>query len=377
MEESRMVMRIMKKLLVLGAAGALLALVVVSTAVAYPNRPDRSWGGEGSGGQGGSGSRGGHGHGHRPAGEGAVVSIEQGPYGPVLVVGGAGAGYVPAEGSTPAHYIVPAGTSLYFPTVDPSTFEPPFGHPYQAGCTTAVVEGTAEGTLSCTGSETDTTADWPAFTTEGRPVAGPGVEPWLLGSVYRADLGTYQVTYAGHPLYLFDPGPNSFFGANFFESALPLPPWHTAWYLLSPEGLPATGPANLEVEVPQPGTSYTAPALATEMLPNVVPGGAAITVYSFSGDNRWRSRCNWACEREFIPVTTVGTPTAQEGVSSSSVGVIRRQDGSLQVTYNGHPLYIYSQEQPLVGEMGLVTTGSAGNGNGIEAYGGTFSVVNP
>jgi predicted lipoprotein with Yx(FWY)xxD motif len=249
--------------------------------------------------------------------------------------------------------------------------------PTRQGCTTTVVEGTAEGTLSCTGTETDQTADWPAFTTEGRPVAGPGVAPWLLGSVYRPDLGTYQVTYAGHPLYLFDPGPSSFFGANFFESVLPLPPWHTAWYLLSPQGLPATGPANLETEGPQAGTSYSSPVLATEMLPNVVPGGAAITVYSFSADSHWQSRCYWACEREFTPVLTVGPPTAQAGVSSSRIGAIRRFDGSWQVTYGGHPLYIYSQEQPLVGEMGLVTSGSAGNGNGISAFGGTFSVVNP
>ena len=82
-------------------------------------------------------------------------------------------------------------------------------------------------------------------------------------------------------------------------------------------------------------------------------------------------------QREFTPVLTSGTPTTQEGVSPAGVGVIRRFDGSLQVTYDGHPLYIYSQEQPLVGEEGLVTTGSAGNGDGISAFGGTFDVVSP
>jgi predicted lipoprotein with Yx(FWY)xxD motif len=288
---------------------------------------------------------------------------------------------VPADPTTtpptPAGYNYPTGSSLYFATIDPPAHEQGFGHRYQAGCTTTLVTGTAEGTLSCTGSETDPTADWPAFTTDGPPVAGPGVNRWLLGSVYRADLGAYQVTYAGHPLYLFDPGPDSFFGANFFESVLPLPPWQTAWYLISPDGLAAPGPANLETEAPNAATAYTSTALAAEMLPNAVPGGAAITVYSFSGDSRWQSRCLGACAMDFIPVVTSGAPTIAAGVNANDVGVIVRPDGSHQVTYNSHPLYIYSQEQPLVGSGGLVTTGSAGNGNGIHAFGGSFSVVSP
>ncbi len=190
--------------------------------------------------------------GARPTPGSAVVSVESGPYGPVLVVGGAGAGYVPGSG-----YEFPAGTSLYFATIDPTTVSASSSHEYQAGCTTTVVVSEAEGPLSCTGTETDTSADWPAFTTTGRPIAGPGVNPWLLGSVYRPDLGTFQVTYAGHPLYLFVPAPARSFGANFYETVQPLPPWNTAWSLISPWGTPATGPATLETESPQAGTTYS------------------------------------------------------------------------------------------------------------------------
>ena len=312
--------------------------------------------------------------GGRPTPGAAVVSLESGPYGPVLVVGGAGAGYVPATSTTPASYLFPAGTSLYEPTIDPPTYGASLFHEYQAGCTTTVVVSEADGPLSCTGAETDPSADWPAFTTEAPPVAGPGVNPSLLGAVYRTDLNAFQVTYAGHPLYLFDPGPDSFVGANFYETVQPLPPENTAWFLLSPSGTPATGPATLETESPQAGTTYSSTELATEMLPGV--GGAAVSVYTFSRDSHF-STCYDACARDFIPLETVGTPTLGAGVNPSAVGTVWRADGTRQVTYDGHPLYIYSQEQPLAGASGLITTGSGGNGNGVSAFGGTFSLIAP
>jgi hypothetical protein len=40
-------------------------------------------------------------------------------------------------------------------------------------------------------------------------------------------------------------------------------------------------------------------------------------------------------------------------------------------------MYIYSQEQPLVGKKGPKTHGTVGNGNGISAFGGTFTLVSP
>jgi predicted lipoprotein with Yx(FWY)xxD motif len=41
--------------------------------------------------------------------------------------------------------------------------------------------------------------DWPPLTTIGKPIAGPGINPALLGSIpYRGNLR--QVTYAGHAL---------------------------------------------------------------------------------------------------------------------------------------------------------------------------------
>jgi predicted lipoprotein with Yx(FWY)xxD motif len=310
-------------------------------------------------------------HGLGPPGPGsAVVNVESGPYGQVLVVGGSGAGPYPA------------GSSLYFPTIDPPTYGASLFHPYQPGCTAAIIASgpTLAGPppLSCTGLVTDTTktVDWPAFTTTGYPVAGPGVNQRLLGAVWRTDLNAFQVTYAGHPLYLFDPGPDSFFGANFYETVLPLlPPENTAWFLISPWGTPATGPATLETESPQTGTTYSTTKLAAEMLPGV--GGLTASVYSFSNDWSSFSWCYFACARAFIPLTTVGTPNVGPGVNPSEVGTTLRFDGTKQVTYDGHPLYLYDQEQALGTLSAPVFNGTAGNGDGVSAFGGTFSLVSP
>jgi predicted lipoprotein with Yx(FWY)xxD motif len=319
------------------------------------------------------------GDGHVFKGHGTVVSLESSPYGPVLVVGGGGAGYDPSSPyADPAGYLYPAGSSLYAASIDPPAFGA-FGRSYMAGCdaTTQAVSVLEGGPETCAGSATDPTADWPALTTDGAPVAGRGVNRWLLGAVYRADLGTFQVTYAGHPLYLFDPGPESFAGEDFFETVGPiLYPWHTAWYLVSPAGEFNPGPANLSVLTPQSGADYSGNVLAVEMLPNIgLPDGVPVAVYTFSRDRRGHSTCYGACAREFIPVTTLGAPAEQAGVDTGAVGVIRRLDGSLQVTYHGHPLYIYNQEQPLV--LGPTDIQSVGNGAGVTAFGGTLTLVNP
>ncbi|HEX4174450.1 MAG TPA: hypothetical protein VHY81_00935, partial [Acidimicrobiales bacterium] len=68
-----------------------------------------------------------------------------------------------------------------------------------SGCTTKV-DPSNNPPLSCTGPEADKTADWPALTTVGKPIAGPGVNKHLLGMVNRKDIGGDQVTYAGQLL---------------------------------------------------------------------------------------------------------------------------------------------------------------------------------
>lgn len=71
---------------------------------------------------------------------------------------------------------------------------------------------------------------WPALLTSGRPTAGPGVKASLLSST-RLSGGKTQVTYAGHPLYLYSgdsgPGETSYVGESMFGGR---------WYALSASG---------------------------------------------------------------------------------------------------------------------------------------------
>lgn len=63
---------------------------------------------------------------------------------------------------------------------------------------------------------------WPALETSGRPSAGAGVHSSLL-STTRLSGGAEQITYAGHPLYLFSgdskPGSTSYVGIEEFGGA--------------------------------------------------------------------------------------------------------------------------------------------------------------
>ena len=93
---------------------------------------------------------------------------------------------------------------------------------------------------------------WPALLTKGTPVAGPGVDPRLLGTVTRSDMlpktSVRQVTYAGLPLYQFflDQTPGQTEGANLFDPVTSPP---GTWYLVEPaRGHPAVGPLQLQAE---------------------------------------------------------------------------------------------------------------------------------
>lgn len=59
------------------------------------------------------------------------------------------------------------------------------------------------------------------------------------------------------------------------------------------------------------------------------------------------SECYDACAEAWPPfLATEGEPVAADGgLQQDRLGTIQREDGFLQVTYNGHPLYYYAEDE--------------------------------
>lgn len=209
----------------------------------------------------------------------------------------------------------------------------------------------------CTGPSTSKTAEWPAYTTTAAPVAGKGVEKSLLGEVARPGVGE-QVTYNGHPLYLFDMVPGAPSGENWDEATLPAD--HGMWWLVSPSGVPIGSEGVLSTL-----TINGHQDLGAELIDG--GGVVVVPVYTYSGG----TKCTGACAVEFPPLYAQGTPGLAAGLSNDA-GLVSRADGSEQRTWAGKALHVYGDEG-----VGLSATGIAfkGNGNGVKVSGGTFSLV--
>src|SRR5919201_4902322 len=67
-------------------------------------------------------------------------------------------------------------------------------------------------------------------------------------------------------------------------------------------------------------------------------------LYLFAADSAGKSTCSGACATYWPPLTATGKPAASGQASSAMLGTIARDDGTKQVTYNGHPLYYYKQD---------------------------------
>jgi predicted lipoprotein with Yx(FWY)xxD motif len=97
-------------------------------------------------------------------------------------------------------------------------------------------------------------------------------------------------------------------------------------------------------------------------LGTVLVDSEGMTVYEFTPDEGMTSVCYGECEAAWPPVVASGKPTAGEGAMSADLGTTKRKDGTLQVTYKGHPLYTF------IGDK------TAGEANGQEVEGTWFAL---
>src|ERR1700751_4358156 len=105
--------------------------------------------------------------------------------------------------------------------------------------------------------------------------------------------------------------------------------------------------------------------VAKSSLGSILINASGHTLYLFKADSGTMSACPGACATAWPPLLAKGTPTAGTGLTASKLGTITRSGGNRQVTYNGHPVYVY---------IGDKKPGDV-NGQGVTAFGAAWYVV--
>ncbi|HYV76895.1 MAG TPA: hypothetical protein VE979_02095 [Streptosporangiaceae bacterium] len=126
----------------------------------------------------------------------------------------------------------------------------------------------------------------------------------------------------------------------------------------------SSGSGSASAAAPASSAAASSSALKTTTIGGaaVVTNGKGFTLYWFAPDTPTKSNCNGSCAAYWPPVK--GPATAGAGVSGK-LATITRSDGSVQATYNGHPLYTY---------VGDKAPGQAA-GNGLNINGGLWHEV--
>lgn len=93
----------------------------------------------------------------------------------------------------------------------------------------------------------------------------------------------------------------------------------------------------------------------------VLTTAKGFTLYSFAPDTSTKSNCNGSCAQIWPPVKG---PATAKGVKGK-FATIKRTNGAVQATYNGHPLYTYTGD----------TAPKQTRGNGLNLNGGVWHEV--
>jgi predicted lipoprotein with Yx(FWY)xxD motif len=132
----------------------------------------------------------------------------------------------------------------------------------------------------------------------------------------------------------------------------------------SSAGSTGSGSTTSSAAAPASSAAASSSALKTTKIggATVLTNAKGFTLYWFAPDTPTTSKCNGSCATYWPPVK--GPVTAGTGVTGK-LATITRSDGSMQATYNGHPLYTYVADS---------APGQA-KGNGLNLNGGVWHEV--
>jgi predicted lipoprotein with Yx(FWY)xxD motif len=105
----------------------------------------------------------------------------------------------------------------------------------------------------------------------------------------------------------------------------------------------------------------------TSPLGRILVDARGRTLYLFEKDKRRVSTCYRACASIWPPLTTTGKPLAVRGAHAALLGTTKRKSRKVEVTYAGHPLYLYA---------GDAKRGDT-RGEGLNQFGAKWYVLSP
>lgn len=126
---------------------------------------------------------------------------------------------------------------------------------------------------------------------------------------------------------------------------------------------------NGSATTPAPSTDPSSATvdLASSTLGTILVNSQGRTLYLFQADMGSKSACTGACAAAWPPLVSTRKPTAGHGVKQSLLGTSKRADGTEQVTYDGHPLYLFAGD----------TASGQTNGEGSTGFGAPWYALSP
>lgn len=111
---------------------------------------------------------------------------------------------------------------------------------------------------------------------------------------------------------------------------------------------PTTAPAATEAstaQLPVTGSSVSLALSSSGSLGPILVDDKGMTLYLFEKDTPGTSACYDKCAANWPPLLTTGAPISGDGLDASLLGTTQRKDGTMQVTYNGWPVYYYAKDK--------------------------------